>query len=71
MLALVGVVLTEFAMWLEGEGPYSNVLSQNFARIRAGSLREGLNSPSGFANGPAVEIRVIFRSSSDVRPPLD
>jgi hypothetical protein len=28
---------------VEGELLYSNVLLQNFARLRAGSLREGLN----------------------------
>jgi hypothetical protein len=54
-----------------GEAQYSNVLSQNFARFRAGSLREGLNAPSGFTEVNVAEIQVSFRGSPDMRPSLN
>jgi hypothetical protein len=40
----------------EGEGLYSNVLSQDFEGLRADSLRGGLNAPSGLTEGHAGEI---------------
>jgi hypothetical protein len=44
----------------EGERLYSNILLQDFARFRAGSLREELNPPSGLTEGYEAEIWVSF-----------
>jgi hypothetical protein len=54
----------------EGERLYSNILLQNFARLRSGSLREGLNPPSGLTEGHLAGIWVRFPSIPDMRPLL-
>ena len=55
----------------EGERLYSNVLLQNFACLRGGSLGEGLSPPSGLTEGHVAEILVSFRGGRDMRPSLD
>lgn len=54
----------------EGERLYSNVLLQNFACLRAGSLAEGLSRLQASPKDIIAGIWVSFRGSPDMRPSL-